>query len=66
MPRALTQLGSAICAAIVSELAEMIHATPESTMAGMASQMVGAHTAATELTACNTVPHRTNWSRPTL
>ena len=64
MPRARTQLGKAICAASVSELAVAIQAMPATAIAGTASHSEGENTTATDASACTPVPQRTNWSRP--
>ena len=63
MPRARTQLGSATCAASVSELAVEIQAMPSTAMAGSAIHRFGAKTTTTDIAACASVPPSTNWSR---
>jgi len=63
MPRARTQLGSAICAASVSEFAVEIQAMPSTAIAGSASHSVGDSTTSTDIAACTKVPMTTNWLR---
>ena len=57
-------MGSAICAATVSELAVTIQAMPAIAIAGTASHSVGDSTTVTAIAACVSVPSTTNWSRP--
>ena len=64
MPRARTQLGSAICADTVRVLVVEIQAMPITAKAGKASQGVGASTTTQEKAAWTMVPQRTKASRP--
>ena len=63
MPRARTQSGKESCADTLSELAQQIQATPLSSMAGTATQALGASAMTAVDTDCSRVARSTSVSR---